>query len=239
MKKTLCILATGLLAAELANATLVVNTQVGGTGASAAFPATFTPVGTTDLANADQSTFLSIVGSGLLAGSAADLVNGSVPGVANDMSNRAAINNASTITISFNTTVNTYGYDITGINTYAGWDSSGSGRANQDYTLTVTFVDNTTATLYTATAGDTTGLEPNNMTNSWTAVYLTDSTGTMASGVKSITFSSFDDYKTGTTAIQYREFDVFGTASIPEPAALGLVAVCAGGIFFVRRRFML
>jgi PKD repeat protein len=194
---------------------LDISSQASGTTDSDPFPATFIPISTNDLANSGQSTFLSIIGTDLQGDTVAtDLNNGAVPSVANDGSDRAAIINASTVTINFDTSVNTEGYDITGINTYAGWDPVGEGRANQDYTVTVTFMDDSTATLYIATASEDTGLEPNLVPNSWTAVYLTDSTGTMASGVKAITFSSFDDYRgSGAQTVQYREIDVFGTAT--------------------------
>ena len=41
----------------------------------------------------------------------------------------------STLTITLDTSVNSSGYDISGITTYAGWDSNGSALANQQYLL--------------------------------------------------------------------------------------------------------
>jgi hypothetical protein len=160
---------------------------------------------------------------------------------------------ANTVTINFNVAVNTAGYDITGIFTVAGWNTSGGGRSTQGYEILLTYVNNSTATL----VGPTTW-EPNtgtvsyfttvNFTNSGGGVLYSDTVNlngggavagnsVSASGVKAITFKNFTPAPSGGGGINmYREFDIYGTATaIPEPATIGLVAT-AGAFLLVFRR---
>lgn len=144
------------------------------------------------------------------------------------------IQNGSTITYAFDVVSNPAGYDITEIASYAGWDTTSGGRSNQGYQIDLTFVDDTTATLLPQTT-----LEPNNPAMFWTRVLLDNDVAGMlsnglvsATGVKAVTFKNFvpanaDSPENGEFS-NYREFDIVGTATVPEPATLGLLTL--GGL---------
>lgn len=139
---------------------------------------------------------------------------------------------------SFDTTgIHSAGYDITRIESYAGWGSIwGGGRSNQGYKATLTFVDNSTAVLLTTSQGNgvwdwTNGVpDPNDPPRIYTQVVHTNSGGgaldngtVVAKGVKAVTFSDFDGANVYGTHVYYREFDIVGTASVPEPGTLVLL----------------
>ncbi|MDF7825993.1 PKD domain-containing protein [Pontiellaceae bacterium B12227] len=207
------------------------TTQKSGTTASDAFPASFTPYSTNDLANTNQASFLSIDDNngGIVVAQVANINDGATGTSAND-GNQVALEAEDSFTITFDTSVNTFGYDITNINTYAAWETGGGGRANQGYDVTVTYVDNSTELVSSGT------YEPNTSpVNSWTAVYMTPKAGNdvIASGVKAITFSNFDEYADGATptdVITYREFDVLGTPTAPTEIGEVTFDVLPGGL---------
>jgi hypothetical protein len=125
------------------------------------------------------------------------------------------------------TTTNRAGYDITKIETYAGWLTNFGGRSNQGYTVTLTYMDDTTAVLFATN-------QANSPENYWTKVLTTNSgggtlnngSGVVASGVKSITWSNFQDAAVGAPGVFWREFAVYGTATVtPEPSTIVLLAV--------------
>lgn len=146
-----------------------------------------------------------------------------------------------TYTITFNTTVNTLGYDITTINTFAGWNQNGSAMANQKYEVLVSTV---------ADAGflslGTFEYSPFNNANTAetgaTKVTLTDTNGIIASGVDQIRFifmpHGYDNTGIGTAGVNgtvYHEVDVIGLATtVPEPSIAMLGAF--GAMALLRRR---
>lgn len=189
----------------------------------------------TDLADASQSTYGSIALTGI--GADAGFLNDGSIGVAND-GERTQIEPTDAFTINFDTSVNTSGYDITGINSYAGWNTAFNGRSNQGYTVTVTYVNDSTEVIITGThyANTVDAVGENGAVNHWTRVLMTDDTGTIATGVKAITFSDFDEASSG-GAVQYREFDVIGTvAAVPEPSTFTMLGLGALGLISRRRR---
>ena len=123
------------------------------------------------------------------------------------------IHNGVQITYNLDTGTNPLGYDLTNINTYAGWRDSG--RSRQDYTVlystvsdpnTFHVLDNVSAPGYVGRPSDT-------------AVFLTSSTGILASNVASIQFS-FPSTQNG--YVGYRELDVLGLpSSVPVPTKGG------------------
>jgi len=142
------------------------------------------------------------------------------------------LDNTNTITVNFDISTNTLGYDITRIDSYFGWNPEGGGRSNQGYEIILTFVDDTTASL----AGPQ-HWEPNSPASYWTTVSFTASgggtlnsntvnlngggavagTSVLASGVKAITFDMTEDANAGGFVVA-REFDIFGApTAIPEP----------------------
>ncbi|CAA6691324.1 MULTISPECIES: LamG-like jellyroll fold domain-containing protein [unclassified Lentimonas] len=159
----------------------------------------------------------------------AQLFNGTTDNTAN-----VTMDSRNTFTVTLDTSVNTNGYAITGIDSVFGWDTAASGRSNQGYSIVLTFVDDTTATLV-----DATHWEPNTPTAEyWTQVSFrnadqgalnsdtvtvnsetTGGTGVIASGVKAVTFEITQDANAGGVVVA-SEIDILGVAVIPE----GLIA---------------
>ena len=126
------------------------------------------------------------------------------------------IRNGVQITYNLDTGTNPLGYDLTNINTYAGWRDSG--RSRQDYTVLYSTVsDPSTFHVLDNVAGLTYGGRPSD-----TAVFLTSSTGSLARNVASIEFS-FPHTQNG--YVGYRELDVLGSPSS------SLVATKGGGLY--------
>jgi hypothetical protein len=155
--------------------------------------------------------------------------NPNTESAANNNRSTVAIQNGATVTYSLDTSVNTLGYRITSISTYAGWQDNG--RDNQNYTVSYSTVASPTTFLPITTVNYNPGgtLSPSN-----DFVQLTDTTGALATNVKAIQFS-FASEENGYAG--YREFDVAGTAvSVPEPGSAGLLCAAAAGVLARRRR---
>jgi hypothetical protein len=114
------------------------------------------------------------------------------------------------VTVTLDTSIHTNGYDVTGIRTCFGWDTSGGGRANQGYEVILTGVDGLSETW----AGPATW-EPNApIPYYWTTVTLEERAGGLiASGIKAVTFNMTDNANTG-GAVVAREIDLFGTPTV-------------------------
>ncbi len=166
-------------------------------------------VSTTDLA---QTQFFgsSATGGNDVASRHAELFNGLIGNEDGDTADvgEVTMDSGNSVSVELDTSVNTSGYDITGIDVYFGWNTAAGGRANQGYSIIVTYVDDSTAVL--------TGpehWEPNSPASYWTTVSFTNS-GAMASGVKAITFNIANDANPGGVVVG-REIDVFGVPTIP------------------------
>lgn len=184
-------------------------------------------ISTTDLA---QTQFLSssAASDNEVATEHAELFNGSV---GNDDTNitdpgEVKIDPGDTFTVMLDTSVNTNGYDITGIDSVFGWNTKSGGRANQGYAILVTYVDDTMATL--ASPGY---WEPNDPVSYWTKVSFTElSGGVMASGVKAITFHITEEASPGGFVVG-REVDIFGVptgTTVIDPADVSIALVGDG-----------
>lgn len=193
----------------------------------------------TENLNETSRTFYAVSSTDLIEGMV-DPLRGQSPAVTDGQAGPALMgyDNADyTVTYILDTSTNTAGYDITTINTYAG---SSSYRVNQYYDIWFTTVDNASWTLLTSIAyqpyNDPVGLP----TDASTWVSITDSTGVVASGVNGIMFSIKEQPIEGPAfglGAQYRELDVIGVATVPEPGTMALFAV--GGIAtlcFLRKR---
>jgi len=140
----------------------------------------------------------------------------------------AHIGEAWSATFELDTSTNTLGYDITGVTTYAGWE--GLGNADQNYELFVSVVGDDSFTSLGTIAYD---IVPNGSFRS-TRVELTDDTGTLATGVDAFRFD-IPALGGGDTGV-FREFDVFGTATIPEPSSVAMMALGLVGLVSLRKR---
>jgi hypothetical protein len=166
-------------------------------------------------------------------------------------SNYTVMPNDVAITFVFDTTVNTLGYSLSSIRTFASWDD---GRDGQRYEVQYATVDNPTdfLSLYVISAYDNTDfptrweydydldeeVEVTDTDISNTLVQLTAAGGVLAENVAALRFV-FDGYENSGTA--YREFDVLGAATVsavPEPSAYA--ALLGGGALIgtvlIRRR---
>lgn len=142
--------------------------------------------------------------------------------------------NVVSLTFTFNTTVNTAGYNLSAIRTFAGWDD---GRDGQAYTVEYSTAASPAVfvALATVTRFDTPG---DSVDYASTMVAMTPTSGYLAANVAALRFN-FSGVENGGTA--YREFDVFGTAAtsaIPEPStyAVACGALMLGFATWRRRR---
>jgi hypothetical protein len=124
------------------------------------------------------------------------------------------------------------GYDINNVKVFTGWQDAYL-FTNQIWTMRVSTLTNPAFT----------DVQSVDFTSPATAkasmISLTDSTGTIASGVTSVQFyvqkkvTVPDD---GNLGIVLREIDVVGTATVPEPSTIALLGIAAlAGLVAVRR----
>ena len=152
-------------------------------------------------------------------------------------SSSIGVTSATSITYTFDTSgSNSRGYDLTKIQTYAGWNYIyGIGRSNQGYAVELTFVGGATTTLLNKDSWATDPIY-------WTRVTLVNDAdpgvALLATGVKSVTFTNFENataYHGDVGAVAYREIDIYGTTTVPEPAVASLLLLGAAA-FSLRRR---
>jgi hypothetical protein len=142
------------------------------------------------------------------------------------------MDSSNTFTVELNTSLNTNGYDITGIDSIFGWNPASGGRANQGYVIVLTFVDDSTATLVGPEHW-----ESNSPASFWTKVSFTEASGgVMASGVKAVTFDITEDANASGVVVG-REIDIFGSPTVDSsehvPEFLPGITV-SNGIFNVQ-----
>ena len=147
--------------------------------------------------------------------------------------------------IFLDTSLNTLGYTITGINTYAGNSDS---RARQEYQVLYRLVGSPDfirlePDSFTTDRADTQPFQTNNSTNGGdlgggsggeTELKIAISGLSGVDAIRFITqFPSGNSSSSGASV--YREFDVFGAAAVPEPTTAVLLSGL--GLFgFLRRR---
>ncbi len=124
-----------------------------------------------------------------------------------------------TVTVEFDVSENTLGYDLSQIDTIAGWGTDGGGRANQGYGILVKYVDGSEAILT-----DSKHWAPNDPASYWTKVTLVETNGLpMARGVQAVTFYDFYEANAGGVVVG-REFDIFGKPSSEDYVYAGIAA---------------
>jgi len=131
-----------------------------------------------------------------------------LPGGAN-ANEVVAIHNGVVLTYALDTAASPLGYNITGINTYTGWRDPG--RDAQQYGVSYSTVASPSVFAPLASVNYNPGGAPS---PSDTAVLLSDSTGTLASGVAAVQFS-FPSTENG--FVGYRELDILGAPAGPPP----------------------
>jgi len=172
------------------------------------------------MSNSDlaQTYYLSSSATGNQQGSEhASLFNGAIGNEDGDTddSGEVRLDSANTITVNFDTSFHTNGFDLTNITTCFGWNTAAGGRANQGYEILLTYVDGTTESLTGAQHW-----EPNNPASYWTTVsFVPGDFDLIASGVKAVTFNITNNANPGGFIVA-REFDIFGQPTLGE----GLVA---------------
>ena len=150
-------------------------------------------------------------------------------------------NPGGSLTATYTLTGSATGYDITSINTIHGWRDSRERHAAQRYDVLIATVLDPGYTLLTSVEYDPYGSVNSNAGQASTQVTLTeDTTGVLASGVTGIRFVLFPD-PGGNEVGVVREYDVFGTPTIPATAIPSPTAALAGliglaGLGMRRRR---
>jgi len=139
-------------------------------------------------------------------------------------------------TYTFDVTSAAFGYDITEVRAYSAWGD----RASQSYRIFCSLISDPTS--FIQLGGDISALSD----NSWgvgtapasiiTRTYDTLG-GAILTNVAAIRFQQYDGsgWLDGTATI-YRELDVVGVASVPEPTSMALVGLAVGGIALLRLR---
>lgn len=189
---------------------------------------------TADFASGDVLPNISATGSDLLQTSvasatgentAANLRNGTT-GTAQEgsVANPASVTfSGSTMTFDFDLTTNTFGYDISEVLLFSGW---GDDRAGQAYTVSYSVVgDSNYTTLATVSEARSGG--------SLVTRTFDNTSSPLATGVDSIRFAISATGGFGHDTV-YREIDVIGAASVPEPSAALLGGL--GVLALLRRR---
>lgn len=178
-----------------------------------------TAVSATDLVNQGQATLASIT---------SDYVQTGDWGTINALNNgqnfstlsSATFGGAFTVTFALDLSANTFGYDITEINTYSYW---GDALTNQRFQV-----------LYTQ-VGSSDFISLGTFTNTLAAgdhskTSLTSSFGPIAANVSQIRFVLDLNPSIPSAGTVWSELDVIGTAAVPEP---GTIAMLFGGLFVV------
>jgi hypothetical protein len=132
--------------------------------------------------------------------------------------------NNATITFTLDTSVNTLGYNVTSIAGYGGWGDGG--RDNQIYSIFFSKVGSSDFTYLG-------GVNDRGATGSPSAISALFSNVGLT-GVDAIRIDFPDGQENGFAG--YGEFDVIGTATVPEPASACLLLIGCTGLFLRRRR---
>ncbi len=201
----------------VAAAVIVTNTAQEGPGNTFA-------VSNSDLLQTNLASFQTTGGFGSFGGGPISVLFNGIFGASGAVfdGQNIAPGTGATLTFSLNLSVNTMGYDLTQLTTIASWDT---GRDGQEYSISYSTVSAPGVFISLAIIPQFNPQGVVDTLNSHTRVSVTDSNGILASNVAHIryTFTSFENSGTA-----YREIDVLGVASVPEPTTFGLLALGAG-----------
>ena len=169
--------------------------------------------------NSEESLGSNTTGSALTDGGfgSVSIASGSNPGL-------VQIHAGTTITYTLPTTV--AGFAISTINSYSGWRDTG--RYQQDYDVWFAFASDPTlyVDMFTVAAHPSSGIDAMASTGGLNGALLADH----VVGVR------FDFANVQNGFVGYRELDVIGVASVPEPASLLLFGLGALALAGVRRK---
>lgn len=220
---------------ESASASLIVSLS-GATAGESSFDA---DISATDLINYNQASLASAsVNPGPVGGSPANAAYNGAASSGGNLANDYFFNTAAgaelifTLNLTNGTGGSATGYDITKIQSIAGWQNSTFSA--QIFSLSVQTLASGDTWLQIGTGSFDNASSPGNG-NFSTETVLTDTTGTIASGVKALKFNFAQPVASGGTVL--RELDVFGTATVvPEPSAATLLLGGFGALFFFHAR---
>jgi hypothetical protein len=170
-------------------------------------------VSNTDLLQTNLSS-VDITGSGgFFSNTPSRLTDGTFGSAGSDFNSSFARSAGGTVTFNLDLSVNVFGYNLTQIDTYAGWGDNG--LDGQEYTIALSFAS------APAVFTDLLTIPQVEAAGSGTSRTMVSITGTfVASNVAAIRFT-FTSFENGSTA--YREMDAFGEAAIPEPSTGGVL----------------
>lgn len=130
--------------------------------------------------------------------------------------------NNSSITYTLDTSANTFGYDVSSITGFGGWGDGG--RDEQRYSIFVSQIGSPDFILYGQ-------LQENPASPGSPSGVMAQFNGSI-SNIDEVKFVFLDQVENG--FVGYGEFDVVGTASVPEPTSVTLGLL--GGLAFLSRR---
>ncbi len=119
-------------------------------------------------------------------------------------------------------------YNLSSIDSYAGWDAYRGGQSYDVYYAT--FANPSTWLLLASVYNDATGV---GIGNTNTRANIVSSSGFLASNVAGVRFNFKDNLNQGYNG--YREIDVQGSA-VPEPSSIALFGLALAGIAAFTRR---
>jgi hypothetical protein len=190
----------------------------------------------TDLINTGQPTLAAAAHTGNIADEFGYSFDGMHDGSAAANPNRAfwfQPGNA-VVTYTLDTATNTLGYDITEIVNIQGHSDTRQSYANQEWGVSYSTVDDPATFIPLASVNYkpyTDGAGAGS-----TFVRLTDTTGVLATGVAALQFNipEVPNFQGGSAV--YRETDVFGVPTVPEPGVSLLAAAGLGAYGLLARR---
>jgi len=137
----------------------------------------------------------------------------------------AIIGSNQSLTYTLGNGPNGVGYTVSEFRAYSGWQDTG--RARQDFTLTYSTVAHPATFIPIITYHGTANTQDE-------LTVIKDDLGLSIPGVYAIQFKTGTDVQNG--YVGYREFDLIGTPTVPEPVSLGVVGMGMLGLLGRRGR---
>lgn len=198
-------------------------------GQNGAYTVSSTDLLQTSVTSTNNGLILNGPENGAAGGNTFAILNNGVFGNGTDLAlngrQESVVVQDGTITYALDLSVNTLGYVITSIETYAGW--ADINRGSQAYTVSLSLVGSATFTDLATVSLVTDFLTQQRVTLS------ENNTGILATGVDEIRFTFPTQQFSG---VGYKELDVAGYAVVPEPATLLMVGLGLGALSLRRKQ---